>query len=116
MMLALAKAVELEAKLFRGFAEPSRLAILTALQEGPKTVTELVALTGLSQPNTSNHLACLRECALVRAEADGRLVRYELADGRVARILQTARGLLSDVADEIRDCVNDDGKGRRKRG
>lgn len=112
-MLALAKGVELEAKLFRGFADPSRLAILNALQDGPKTVSEIVAATGLTQPNTSNHLACLRECALVRSEPDGRMVRYQLTDRRIAKILLTARSLLSDVADEIRDCVNYDAKRRR---
>lgn len=109
-MLSLAKGVELEAKLFRGFADASRLSILSALQSGPMTVTELVAATGLSQPNTSNHLACLRECALVRGEPDGRHVRYELADARIGKIMQFARGLLVDVADEIRDCVNYDTK------
>ena len=112
-MFTLAKGVELEAKLFRGFADPSRLAILAALQNGPKTVTEIVTATGLSQPNTSNHLACLRECALVRGEPDGRHVRYELTDPRIAKILQTARSLLLDVADEIRDCVNYESKRSR---
>lgn len=105
-MLSLSTGVELEAKLFRGFADPSRLSILSALQDGPKTVTELVAATGLSQPNTSNHLACLRECALVRGEPDGRHVRYKLTDPRIGKILQSVRGLLVDVADDIRDCVN----------
>ena len=112
-MLTLARGVELEAKLFRGFGDPSRLSILAALQTGPKTVTDLVAATGLSQPNTSNHLACLRECALVRAKPDGRHVRYELSDSRIAKILQTARTLLADVADEIQDCVNYNAKRTR---
>jgi DNA-binding transcriptional regulator GbsR (MarR family) len=60
-------ALELKAKLFRGFADPSRLALLDALRQGERTVTELVAATGLSQPNASAHLACLRECGLVFA-------------------------------------------------
>ena len=34
-------AVELKAKLFRGFADSSRLAILEALREKPLNVTEL---------------------------------------------------------------------------
>jgi ArsR family transcriptional regulator, cadmium/lead-responsive transcriptional repressor len=104
-MLTLARGVDLEAKLFRGLADPSRLAILATLLDGPKTVTEIVAATGLSQPNTSNHLACLRECALVRGEPDGRRVRYELTDERIRKLIETARSLLADVADEIRDCV-----------
>lgn len=104
-MLQLSDAVELEAKLFRGFADRSRLSILLALQKGPKTVSEIVAATGLTQPNASNHLACLRECALVRAEPKGRHVEYSLSDDRIDIILVTARGLLADVAAEIHACA-----------
>lgn len=59
------QAVALKAKLFRGFADPSRLAIVEALRSGSMTVTEVVAATGLTQSNTSNHLSCLRDCGLV---------------------------------------------------
>ncbi|MEJ5250189.1 MAG: ArsR family transcriptional regulator, partial [Caldilinea sp.] len=45
------KTSELQAKLFRGFADPSRLAILETLRDGPLTVGEIVQATGLSQSN-----------------------------------------------------------------
>jgi ArsR family transcriptional regulator, cadmium/lead-responsive transcriptional repressor len=73
----------LKAKLFRGLADPSRLAILEALRAGERTVSDVVAATGLSQPNASNHLACLRDCGLVESRQDGRRVYYRLADERV---------------------------------
>lgn len=98
--------MELQAKLFRGFADPSRLSILQALRDGPRTVGELVSETGLSQSNTSNHLACLRECALVKSQQDGRFVRYNLSHPEVSSLLQTAERLLSRVADEIYECAN----------
>ena len=50
--------IERRAKLFRGFADPSRLAILGALCNEPLAVHELVERTELSQPNVSNHLRC----------------------------------------------------------
>ena len=99
----------LQAKLFRGLGDPNRLGLLRALRGGPRTVGELVAATGLSQPNASNHLACLRECALVRAQPDGRHVRYSLSNRKIARLLDTGESLLADVAQEIYDCVNDGG-------
>ena len=71
------------AKLFRGLADPSRLAILEALRPGPLSVGQIVAATGLSQPNASNHLRCLSECGLVAGEARGRFVDYRLADLRI---------------------------------
>ena len=97
--------VELQAKLFRGFADASRLSILTSLVPGRLKVGEIVARTGLSQSNVSNHLGCLRECGLVRAEQEGRCVYYELTDPRVGRLITLAGELLADVAEGIYDCT-----------
>jgi DNA-binding transcriptional ArsR family regulator len=105
MMLAQQSAIGLKAKLFRGFADSSRLAILDALRSGPLTVGDIVAVTGLSQSNVSNHLACLRDCGLVSGEQQGRYVRYQLSDPRVAALLGTADELLADVASGIYACT-----------
>ncbi len=106
-MLATAEkqGVGLKAKLFRGFSDPSRLSILEALRVGPLTVTEIVAATGLNQPNTSNHLGCLRDCGLVSAEQQGRYVRYQLSDRRVGTLLRVAEELLADVAKGVYECT-----------
>jgi DNA-binding transcriptional ArsR family regulator len=100
------RAPHLQAKLFRGFADPSRLAILEALRGGPLHVGAIVAATGLSQPNVSNHLRCLSECGLVRAEQRGRFVHYRLGDKRIAELLRLADELLADVARGVRACGN----------
>lgn len=97
--------VELQAKLFRGFADRSRLAILQALVPGPRNVTQIVEVTGFSQPNVSNHLACLRDCGLVVGQQEGRFTTYRIADARVVRILALARDVLSDVQEEIAACL-----------
>lgn len=96
----------LAAKLFRGFGDPSRLAILAALRDGERCVSELVAATGLSQPNVSGHLACLRDCGLVLARPEGRFVRYRLSDPRVGRLLATAAEVvaLAEVARGVAAC------------
>ncbi|MGD2158330.1 MAG: metalloregulator ArsR/SmtB family transcription factor, partial [Anaerolineales bacterium] len=73
---AVTKEQTIKAKLFRGFSDPSRLKILEVLRSGSLTVGEIVEKTGLSQPNTSNHLSCLRDCGLVLAEQNGRFVTY----------------------------------------
>jgi DNA-binding transcriptional ArsR family regulator len=95
----------LKAKLFRGFADTSRLSILEALRSGPLTVNEIVAATGLSQPNVSNHLGCLRDCGLVAATQQGRYVRYALSDSRVAELLGVAEALLAEVARGVYACA-----------
>lgn len=105
LIQAQAQAIGLKAKLFRGFSDPSRLAILDALRTGSLTVSEIVTLTGLSQSNASNHLGCLRDCGLVVAEQQGRNVRYQLSDPRVAVILGLSEELLADVAKGVYECT-----------
>ncbi len=97
--------ITLKAKLFRGFADPSRLSILEALRQGPLTVTQIVAATGLGQSNVSNHLGCLYDCGLVCRDQQGRFVAYGLSDPRVALLLETAGELLADVAKGVYDCT-----------
>lgn len=99
------QAVLLKAKLFRGFADPSRLSILESLRGGSLTVSEIVAATGLSQPNVSNHLGCLRDCGLVETEPRGRFVQYRLNGPQVSELLDLADRLLADFARGIYACT-----------
>ena len=105
ILLASPKSIEIQAKLFRGFSDPSRLSILDTLRNGALTVGEIVETTGLSQSNVSNHLGCLRDCGLVTAEQKGRFVYYELSDKRVGQLLMLADELLADVAKGVYECI-----------
>lgn len=98
-------AVDLQAKLFRGFADPSRLALLEALRGGERTVGDLVQATRLSQSNVSNHLSCLRDCGLVAVRQQGRFAFYTLSDPRVGQLLALADELLGEVARGVYECV-----------
>lgn len=97
---------ELEAKLFKGFADQSRLLILSTILDQPKTVSEIVDETKLSQPNTSAHLACLLECDLIRKEKKGREVFYEVSGKEVLDMLQQAQKVLKKHSKEIYGCRN----------
>jgi DNA-binding transcriptional ArsR family regulator len=97
--------LQLKAKLFRGFSDPSRLAILEALRDGPLTVSDLVESTSLSQPNVSNHLSCLRGCGLVTGEQQGRHVHYHIADSRVHTLLKYGEEILADTARGVYECT-----------
>lgn len=92
------------ATLFRGLADPARLSCLLVVREQPRTVNEVVAVTGLSQPNASKHLACLRDCGLVRAERVGRYVSYALASQQVEALLQASERLLTEVGANVAMC------------
>lgn len=80
-------------RLGRALADPGRCNILVALLDGPAYPGKLSASLGMTRSNTSNHLACLRGCGLVTATAEGRQVRYEIADPTLAH----AMGELLDV-------------------
>lgn len=99
------QSIGLQAKLFRGFGDPSRLTILETLRGGPLTVGEIVEATGLSQPNVSNHLGCLRDCGLVVTEQNWRHVTYHLSDDRVGELLALTESLLADVARGVYECT-----------
>lgn len=92
------------AKLFRGLADPARLSCLLAVREQERTVGEIVAVTGLSQPNVSKHLACLRDCGLVHAERAGRHVTYCLCGTGVEELLRAADALLARTGTAIAAC------------
>jgi ArsR family transcriptional regulator len=68
---------------FKVLAEPARLAILNALQEGPMTVTTLIDETGLNQANLSKHLQLLYTHGFVKRQRSKSWVHYSLADRSV---------------------------------
>lgn len=96
----------LQAKLFRGFTDPSRLVILEALCIAPRTVGELATIAETSQPAASNHLACLLDCGLVQREQRGRYGVYSIADARVPALLQLGREMLRDHAAQVAACTH----------
>ena len=64
---------------FEVLAEPNRRRILDLLRDRERSVGELVAGLGLSQPGVSKHLRVLRDAGLVRvrSEAQRRLYRVD---------------------------------------
>ena len=103
----------LRAKLFRGLGDSSRLAVLEALRDGPRCVTEVVAATRLSQPNTSAHLACLGDCGLVTRERRGKFVYYGIADKRVITVLDEVDGMLDEIGARVARCARYEGPAGR---
>ena len=85
--------------LFRGLADPTRLAIVRHLALGEHRVVDLTTHLGLAQSTVSGHLACLRDCGLVTARADGRASVYSLARPELLDLLVSAEHLLDATGD-----------------
>ena len=88
---------------------------LELIADGELSVGGLVEATGQSQPNVSNHLACLRWCGFVVARREHRSVYYAIADDRVLDLLRLAGGLLDDNAAHVECCRVIDGDRREPR-
>jgi len=71
--------LDLISQRFRLLADPMRLKILHQLQAGEKSVTELVELTGASQPNVSKHLSSLKTHGLVKRRQEGNMAYFSIA-------------------------------------
>jgi DNA-binding transcriptional ArsR family regulator len=97
--------IHLKAKLFRGLADPSRLAVLEALRDRRRCVSDLARQTGLSQPSVSAHLACLQDCGLVSRAREGRFVFYAIAHKEAILVLEDAEAILGRVGDHVYTCT-----------
>lgn len=65
--------------LFKGFADPTRLRILSCLAAGELCVCDIVEILRVSQPTISRHLAYLRRAGLVEATRESKYAHYRLA-------------------------------------
>jgi ArsR family transcriptional regulator, cadmium/lead-responsive transcriptional repressor len=74
-------------------ADPTRRRIIVQLLAGPAYPAELADSFGTTRANLSNHLTCLRDCGLVTATAEGRRIRYDLADPRLGDALHLLASL-----------------------
>lgn len=104
-----ADAVELVATRFRVLGEPIRIRILEELQSGEKSVGEIVAAVGSTQPNVSKHLRILMEAGLVGRRQAGTIVFCSVADpvvfdlcDAVCRSIQARLAAGGKLAAEIR--------------
>jgi DNA-binding transcriptional ArsR family regulator len=68
---------------FKALGEPARLQLLNVLRGGERSVTDLVAETGLGQANVSKHLQQLVAAGFVSRRKVGTYVYYALADEAV---------------------------------
>ncbi|MBO3737684.1 ArsR/SmtB family transcription factor [Actinoplanes flavus] len=85
------------ARFGHALSDPTRARLLLALREGPGYPAELADLMGCTRQKLSNHLTCLRGCGLVVTVPEGRRVRYELADPRLAHALGDLLGVVLAV-------------------
>lgn len=80
------KTIEL-ADMFKMLGDPSRLRIVIATLEGPRSVGEIAEGLGLSLSLVSHHLRLLRAARLVTADRRGKQIFYMIHDQHVAHVI-----------------------------
>ena len=77
------------ADLFKGFADPTRVHILSLLLVRRELcVSEIAEEVGVSQSGISHQLRLLKQMHLIKFRRDGKNLWYSLADDHVKMILQ----------------------------
>ena len=77
------------ADLFKGFADPTRVHILSLLLVKEELcVTDIAEAVGVSQSGVSHQLRILKQMHLIKFRRDGKNILYSLADEHVRTILR----------------------------
>lgn len=76
------------AELFKAFADPTRVQILSLLLRGEMCVNHITDAVDISQSAVSHQLRILKQMQLVKFRRDGKNILYSLADDHVRTILE----------------------------
>ena len=89
---------ESAAELFGLLSTPVRLKIISAVCQGERNVSELLAQIDTTQPNMSQHLATLYRAGVLGRRREGTQIYYKLQSERVATL---CRAVCTQVAVEL---------------
>lgn len=87
---------QLQAEFCKCLADAKRLMILHELRDGEKSVGEIADSLGLSQSNTSQHLATLRRAGVIVPRREGSSVFYSLANPLIGQACDLVREFISE--------------------
>ncbi len=87
---------KMHAQICKALADPKRLLILNELRDGEKTVGDLAKSLELPQATVSQHLAILRQRALVYSRRHGVNVFYTIANNKVIRAFDLLREVMAE--------------------
>ncbi|MBI4791374.1 MAG: winged helix-turn-helix transcriptional regulator [Deltaproteobacteria bacterium] len=84
------EAIEAAAQFFKALADPTRLRIVLALEEGEMCVCDLAAFLAVSESAVSHQLRGLRQLQIVANRRQGPVLYYRLVDEHVRRVTALA--------------------------
>jgi DNA-binding transcriptional ArsR family regulator len=101
-----ASLVDLVAKRLSLLADPTRVRLLTLLEERESSVQQLADKTDNTPQNVSRHLCILYRGGIVARRRDGNSILYSVADYSACRLLdqtlESIRGQVEELADIVK--------------
>ena len=79
------------AQIFQALADPTRVRLISALNQTELCVCDLAAVLGMTQSAVSHQLRTMRDLRLVKTRKEGRTVYYTLQDEHIRDLFE--RGL-----------------------
>ena len=89
----------------KALSEPARLQILSTLISGPRTVNEIVHMTGMHQANVSKHLQLLYAHGIVSRRRDRQFIQYALTDQRVFALCELVCASIEEAAEARKELI-----------
>jgi len=103
----------LHAEVCKSMANPTRLKILNALQNGEQSVDAMARSLHLRKANLSQHLAVLRQRRIVATRRDGLNIYYRCANPKMLRACEILREVLLEQLREGGALVDRAARGRK---
>ena len=72
-------------------ADSTRVKILFAIKNKPRSVTEIYEIVGATQSAVSHQLSLMRRVNIVETVRDGNKIYYSLADDGIEKVLDIVR-------------------------
>lgn len=95
-----AEAIELTAARLRVVADPVRIALLEALNEGEGAVCDLAERVDLPHKSASHHLVALHQAGILARRREGKLALYSVADWSAWWVVEQIARSLGDGTHE----------------
>jgi DNA-binding transcriptional ArsR family regulator len=101
--------VDLVASRLALLADPTRVQLLTALEQGECSLQQLADNMTCTPQNVSRHMCILHRAGIVARRRDGNSTLYSLTDFSACRlleqVLESVRGQIDELADLVRDAA-----------
>ncbi len=85
------------AEILNSLAHPLRLKIILHLYEHPSSVSEMLQILNVRQPNLSQHLTLLKRLKILKTKRQGRMIYYSLNYPEVRNYILNVLELLNKL-------------------